>query len=166
MAQDDLITGHWVSTQGPFLTMPGALKADSPAREYLAGIADLNGPTPFISDKSKHIVTITGDGQTVSWPLSPDSRGRSEMILPFCKRASLLPKTLISNHQALRGWTPRSNNNPSHARPRQVGRPCPPDNIYPNMTASKDNIPIGHILIPATPVLTRSVHPPEPRSDL
>lgn len=166
MAHDDLITGHWVSPQGPFLTMPGALKAVSPACEYLAGIAALNGPTPFISDKPKHIVTITGDGQTISWPLSPNSRVRSEMILPFCKRASLLPKTLKSNHQVLRGWTPGSNNKPSHALPRQAGRPCPPDNIYPNMTANKDNIPIGHIPMPATPVLTRSVHPPEPRSDL
>jgi hypothetical protein len=166
MAQDDQITGHWVSTQGPFLTMPGALKAVSPACEYLAGIAALNGPTPFIGDKPKHIVTITGAGQAVSWPLSPNSRVRSEMTLPFCKRAFLLPKILTSNHQVLLGWTPRTKNNPSHALPRQVGRPCPPDNIYQNMTANKDNIPIGHIPMPATPVLTRSVHPPKPRSDL
>jgi hypothetical protein len=155
MAEDYLITGKLVSTKGPFLTRSGDLKADFHACEYLAVIANLNGPTTFIREKSNHILTITGDGQTGSWPLTPNSPVRSERIMPFSKRASLMLKTPEINCQVLFHWMSRTNNRPSHTLTRQIFRHGQPDNIYPDMTTSKDNISTGYIPIPSPPVIIR-----------
>jgi hypothetical protein len=156
MAQDYLITINYGQHERTVFDEAGGPRSrDSHTCQYLAVIANLNGPTTVIREKSKHILTITGGVQTVSWPLPPKSPVRSERIMPFYKRASLVPKTLKSHHQVLLCWTPRTNNKLSHAPARQAFRHGQPDIIYPNMTINKDNISTGYIPIPSPPVIIR-----------
>lgn len=131
-------------------------RGNSQACEYLALIAALNGLTTVITNKAKHILTITSNSQTGIWQSPPKSRVRSEMIMPFYKRAFLMLKTLKINCQVLFHWRSKTHTSLSHALTRQAFGRC--HNIDPDMTINKDNISTGSIPIPSPPVITRYLY--------